>query len=79
MRPQSLIQLFASIETLPGIAGRMAKAFGRLGIERVRDLVFHLPSGVNKYPLKGKVQNCIPGQTAALEVRVFKWFCGSSK
>jgi ATP-dependent DNA helicase RecG len=70
MRPQSLIQLFASVETLPGIAGRMAKAFGRLGIERVRDLVFHLPSGVNKYPLKSSVKSCIPGQTAALEVTV---------
>ncbi len=72
MRPQSLVQLFASVETLPGIAGRMAKALARLGIERVRDLVFHLPSGVNKYPMKSSLQSCIPGQTAAFEITVIE-------
>jgi ATP-dependent DNA helicase RecG len=72
MRPNSLIQLFASIETLPGIGGRLGKAFAKLGIKRVRDLAFHTPSGINTYPIKNSVKACIPGQTAALEVTVLE-------
>ncbi len=46
MRPDILNPLFAEVETLKGVGGTLAKPLGRLGISRLVDLLFHLPSGV---------------------------------
>jgi ATP-dependent DNA helicase RecG len=43
MRPEALNPLFAEIETLEGVGPKLKKPLGRLGLERVKDLAFHLP------------------------------------
>lgn len=45
MRPDSLNPLFAEITAQRGIGLQLAKALARLGITRVRDALFHLPTG----------------------------------
>jgi ATP-dependent DNA helicase RecG len=46
MRPDILNPLFAEIEVLKGIGPTLAKPLAKLGISRVIDLLFHLPTGV---------------------------------
>ncbi|MEE4351104.1 MAG: ATP-dependent DNA helicase RecG [Pacificimonas sp.] len=43
MRPESLNPLFAAVTVMDGVGPRLAKQLGRLKIERVIDLVYHLP------------------------------------
>ena len=43
MRPDILNPLFAETETLDGVGPKLRKPLDRLGLTRVRDLVYHLP------------------------------------
>ncbi|MGS1017796.1 ATP-dependent DNA helicase RecG [Allosphingosinicella humi] len=43
MRPDSLNPIFAEVEVLKGIGPALAKPLKRLGLERVVDILFHLP------------------------------------
>ncbi len=45
MRPDILNPLFAEITALKGVGPALAKPLDRLGIARVLDLLFHLPTG----------------------------------
>jgi ATP-dependent DNA helicase RecG len=45
MRPDILNPLFAEVEVLKGIGPGLAKPLKRLGLERVVDVLFHLPTG----------------------------------
>jgi ATP-dependent DNA helicase RecG len=45
MRPELLNPLFAEIETLKGVGPTLAKPLGKLGLARVVDMLFHLPTG----------------------------------
>jgi ATP-dependent DNA helicase RecG len=45
MRPEILNPLFAEVEVLKGVGPAVAKPLKRLGLERVVDVLFHLPSG----------------------------------
>lgn len=45
MRPEVLNPLFAEVEVLKGVGPQLAKPLRRLGIGRVLDLLFYLPSG----------------------------------
>ncbi|MEW4448162.1 ATP-dependent DNA helicase RecG [Qipengyuania sp. JC766] len=43
MRPDILNPLFAEVEILDGVGPKLKKPLGRLGLERLRDIAFHLP------------------------------------
>ena len=43
MRPEILNPLFAEVEVLKGIGPALAKPLKRLGLDRVVDILFHLP------------------------------------
>ncbi len=45
MRPEMLNPLFAALTDLKGVGTQIAKPLARLGLERVVDVLFHLPSG----------------------------------
>ncbi|MBB5713861.1 ATP-dependent DNA helicase RecG [Sphingomonas aerophila] len=45
MRPDILNPLFAEATVLKGVGPALAKPLGRLGLERVVDIAFHLPTG----------------------------------
>ncbi|MFV0624932.1 ATP-dependent DNA helicase RecG [Sphingomonas sp. ac-8] len=51
MRPQLLNPLFAEVTALKGVGAAVAKPLDRLGLSRVVDVAFHLPSGwVDRLP-----------------------------
>ena len=43
MRPDILNPLFAETESLDGVGPKLKKPLGKLGLERVRDVLYHLP------------------------------------
>jgi ATP-dependent DNA helicase RecG len=45
MRPDILNPLFAETSTLKGVGPGLAKPLARLGLERVKDIVYHFPAG----------------------------------
>ena len=45
MRPEILHPLFATIDTLDGVGPKIAKALAKLKLDRLVDLLFHLPTG----------------------------------
>jgi ATP-dependent DNA helicase RecG len=45
MRPEILNPLFTEVEALKGVGPQLAKLLKKLGIERVVDLLYHLPTG----------------------------------
>ncbi|MEO1704516.1 MAG: ATP-dependent DNA helicase RecG, partial [Pseudomonadota bacterium] len=45
-RPEILFPLFADLTTLPGVGPKVAQNMAALGIEKPRDLLFHLPHAI---------------------------------
>ena len=45
MRPEILNPLFAEVEVLKGVGPQIAKLLKKLGITRLADILYHLPSG----------------------------------
>lgn len=45
MRPQILNSLFAEVDSLKGVGVALEKPFKRLGIAKIKDLAYHLPTG----------------------------------
>ena len=45
MRPDVLNPLFAEVEAMPGVGPKVAKLLAKLGIGRIVDLLYHLPTG----------------------------------
>ncbi|PZO65340.1 MAG: hypothetical protein DI636_11350, partial [Pelagerythrobacter marensis] len=43
MRPDILNPLFAEVATLDGVGPKLRKPLDRLGLTRVRDVLYHLP------------------------------------
>ncbi len=43
MRPEILNPLFAEIDSLEGVGPKLKKPLGKLSLERVRDVLYHLP------------------------------------
>jgi ATP-dependent DNA helicase RecG len=74
MRPNLLNRLFASVTSLPGIAGRTAKLYGKLvgrnDGARVVDLLFHLPAGVIDRRQRPKLSEVVPDSVVTVEVHI---------
>jgi ATP-dependent DNA helicase RecG len=45
MRPEILNPLFTEVEALKGVGPQVVTMLRKLGIERVVDLLYHLPTG----------------------------------
>ncbi|MEM9764524.1 MAG: ATP-dependent DNA helicase RecG, partial [Pseudomonadota bacterium] len=69
-RPEILFPLFAGLHGLKGVGPKAEKAFERLGLTRLRDLLFHLPSGVVDRRPVASLEGQRPGNTATLSVTV---------
>ena len=72
MRPQSLNPLFAEVETLPGVGPQVAKALKRLGITRVIDLAFHLPTGTIERVRAPAASAALLGRNVVIELTPFQ-------
>ncbi len=61
MRPDLLNPLFAEIEVLKGVGAALAKPLARLGLERVIDVLFHLPTGSVVRTRVDRLDDAVPG------------------
>ena len=78
-RPEILYPLFADLTGLPGIGGRTAELFARLGVTRLVDLLFHLPNGVVDRRLRESLVGVDPGQVVTVRVTVGEHYPGRRK
>ncbi|HRE34870.1 MAG TPA: hypothetical protein PK217_07340, partial [Sphingopyxis terrae] len=63
MRPEILNPLFAALTDLKGVGPQLAKPLTRLGLERVVDVLFHLPTGlISRVPVD-RLDQAQAGQT----------------
>ncbi|WP_147125028.1 ATP-dependent DNA helicase RecG [Shimia ponticola] len=69
-RPEILFPLFGTLDSLPGIGPKTAENLAHIGIEKPRDLVFHLPHTVIDRRPVPTVQGQILPATLTVEVTV---------
>ncbi|WP_448582530.1 ATP-dependent DNA helicase RecG [Thermaurantiacus sp.] len=70
MRPDLLNPLFADVTSLPGVGPRVAQRLHKLGIARVRDLLFQLPSGFRRTRPIASLAHAEPGERVRITVRI---------
>ncbi len=68
MRPELLNPLFAEVETLKGVGHALARPLGRLGLARMVDLLFHLPTGMVHRERVAKLDDAIIGANVIVDV-----------
>jgi ATP-dependent DNA helicase RecG len=61
MLPSILKPLFEDVNSLTGVGDKMREALSRLGLNRVIDLIFHLPSNITNYQLNPDLTIVTPG------------------
>ncbi|MBN8806302.1 MAG: ATP-dependent DNA helicase RecG, partial [Sphingopyxis terrae] len=68
MRPEILNPLFAALTDLKGVGPQLAKPLARLGLERVVDVLFHLPTGlISRVPVD-RLDQAQAGQTIIVDL-----------
>lgn len=73
MRPLILNPLFAEVTSLKGVGSALAKPLERLGLERVKDVLFHLPTGhLDRWP-REELDGGDVGRTIAVTVRAVEY------
>ena len=70
MRPEILFPLYAPLENLKGVGPALIKTLNRIKMDRIVDMIWHLPVGVAYFPLRHSLQGCKPGESVALVVKV---------
>ena len=70
MRPDRLNPLFADAASLPGVGPAGARALERLGISRVRDLLFHFPVGWRETRVLASLADAREGERVQVPVRI---------
>jgi len=71
MRPEILNPLFAEVETLKGVGPQLSKLLKKLGISRVVDLLYHLPTGAIERVKAPAASAGLLGRTVILELTPF--------
>lgn len=78
MRPEILNPLFAEVQALKGVGPTLAKPLARLGLARVVDLLFHLPTGwIDRKPVVAADPRDI-GQVVTLTITPTEYRGGGS-
>jgi ATP-dependent DNA helicase RecG len=72
MRPPILFPLFAPVTTIPGIGPRFAKLLEKMGLTKVGDLLWHVPTGFVDRRASPKIAAAQAGAIVTLVVRVEK-------
>ncbi len=78
MRPTILNPLFAEVTARRGIGPQMARLLERLGITRMRDLLFHLPTGRIERRRISNLDDAAVGQGAIVPLTAQGYRAGSS-
>ncbi len=66
MRPDILNPLFAEVTTLKGVGAALAKPLDRLGLARIVDVAFHLPTGWIDRVRRDELMQADVGRTIAI-------------
>jgi ATP-dependent DNA helicase RecG len=78
MRPEILNPLFAALTDLKGVGPQLAKPLTRLGLERVVDVLFHLPTGlISRFPVD-RLDEAQAGQTIIVDLTAQDYRSGRS-
>jgi len=78
MRPEILNPLFAALTDLKGVGPQLAKPLTRLGLERVVDVLFHLPAGlISRVPVD-RLDEAQAGQTIIVDLTAQDYRSGRS-
>ncbi|MFM2100725.1 MAG: hypothetical protein RLZZ366_2264 [Pseudomonadota bacterium] len=79
MRPELLNPLFAEIEVLKGIGAALSKPLARLGLSRVVDLLFHLPTGLIRRQRVEKLDDAELGSVISVEITPIEYRQGGPR
>ena len=71
-RPEILFPLFADLTGLPGIGAKTAKNFERMGVTRIIDLLFSLPTGVEDRRLRDTLVGVQSGDMVTVAVDILE-------
>ncbi len=71
MRPEILNPLFTEAEALKGVGPQLAKALKRIGLTRVVDLLYHLPTGAIERVRATAASSALLGRTIILDLTPF--------
>jgi ATP-dependent DNA helicase RecG len=72
MRPEILNPLFTEVEALKGVGPQVAKQLKKLGISRVVDLVYHLPTGSIERVRAPAASAALLGRNVILDLKPFE-------
>src|SRR6478672_135097 len=72
MRPEILNPLFTEVEALKGVGPQVAKLLKKLGLTRVVDLIYHLPTGAIERVLAPSASAELLGRNVILDLKPFE-------
>ena len=72
MRPEILNPLFTEVEALKGIGPQVAKLLKKLGITRMVDLIYHLPTGSIERVRAPAASAALLGRNVILDLKPFE-------
>ncbi len=78
MRPTILNPLFTEISALKGVGPQVARALERLGITRVKDALFHLPTGRIERRQIANLDEGVPGHGVIVRLTAHNYRSGPS-
>ncbi len=76
MRPEILNPLFAEITVLKGVGSALSRPLERLGLRRILDVLFHLPSGMIERQRVAKLDDALPGSSIIIELTALDYHAG---
>ena len=79
MRPDLLNPLFAEIDVLKGIGPALARPLAKLGLTRIVDLLFHMPTGVIHRQRVTRLDDAIEGSVITIAVTPIDYRQGGSR
>lgn len=79
MRPEILFSLFQPVTGLRGVGPRVAAAMERLGVQRVLDLIWLLPTGMVDRSYRPALEDAEPGRIVTAEVEVIEHRAGHGR
>src|SRR5438552_1728535 len=72
MRPEILNPLFTEVEALKGVGPQIAKLLTKLGLTRVVDLLYHLPTGAIERVHAPAASGALLGRNVILDLKPFE-------
>src|SRR3954451_24960394 len=72
MRPEILNPLFAEVEVLKGVGPQISKFLKKLDLERVVDVLYHLPTGAIERVRAPAASAVLLGRNVILDVKPFE-------